>query len=218
MRWTRTVPHIRLLQELNLRHVLGVKPGDQGELFHWVKVTAATRIVEMDRDDSRFCFRFLNGVPLNEANFDLEVNFLECWETRPNGRTLHFSWVTDLEVTAANAYELMRAVRPRWRIENETFNTLKNQGDGFEHNFGHGRRHLATVFAHLTMLAFLIDQVQQRCCALFQAARAEAGGSSALWRRQLGLFLEFHIQNWGRLYKAIAFGHRKPDLVPFDTS
>ncbi len=211
-------PHIRLLEELNLRYVLGVKPGDHGELFHWVDATAATRIVEMERDGSRFRFRFLNGVPLNEANFDLEVNFLECWETRPNGRTLHFSWVTDLEVTAANAYDVMRAGRARWRIENETFNTLKNQGDGFEHNFGHGRRHLATVFAHLTMLAFLIDQVQQRCCALFQAARAEAGGSKALWEQLRVLFLGFHVRDWETLYQALAFGYCGPDLVPFDTS
>ncbi len=187
-------PHIRLLRELNLRYVLGVKPGDHGELFHWVDVTAATRTVELDRDGSRFHFRFLNGVPLNEANFDLEVNFLECWETRADGQTLHFSWVTDLEVTAANADELMRAGRARWRIENETFNTLKNQGYGFEHNFGHGRQHLATVFAHLTMLAFLIDQVQQRCCSLFQAARAEAGGSKALWEQLRVLFLGFHVR------------------------
>ncbi len=211
-------PHIRLLQELDLRYVLGVKPGDHGKLFHQVNTAAATRTVEMERDGSRFRFRFLNGVPLNETNFDLEVNFLECWETRADGRTLHFSWVTDLEVMAANADELMRAGRTRWRIENETFNTLKNQGDGFEHNFGHGRRHLATVFAHLTMLAFLIDQVQQRCCALFQATRAEAGGSRALWERLLRLFLGFRIRDWETLYQALTFGHRKPDLMPFDTS
>ena len=30
----------------------------------------------------------------------------------------------------------MRAGRCRWKIENETFNTLKNQGYNFEHNYG----------------------------------------------------------------------------------
>ena len=68
---------------------------------------------------------------------------------------------------------LMRAARARWRIENETFNTLKNHGDYFEHNFGRGHRHLSTMFAYLMMLAFLIDQIQQRCCALFQSARRD---------------------------------------------
>ncbi len=55
----------------------------------------------------------------------------------------------------------MRAGRARWRIENETSDTLKNRGDEFEHHFGHGERHLATVFAALTMLAFAIDQVRK---------------------------------------------------------
>ncbi len=212
-------PHIRLLGELDMRYVLGVKPGDHGELFRRVEASAATRTVERSEGGgSRFRLRFLNGVPLNQANPDLAVNFLACRETRPDGRELHFSWVTDMEVTESNAHDLMRAGRARWRIENETFNTLKNQGYGFEHNFGHGKRHLATVFAHLTMLAFLIDQVRQRCCALFRAAREKAGGSKYLWVRLRGLFTEFYIPDWETLYRAIAFGHRKTELVPFDTS
>ena len=48
-----------------------------------------------------------------------------------------------------NLLRVMRGARARWKIENETFNTLKNQGYHFEHNFGHGYRHLSTVFAHL---------------------------------------------------------------------
>ena len=50
---------------------------------------------------------------------------------------------------------------PRWRIENETFDTLKNQGDEFEHHFGHGGKNLATVFAVWMMLAFAIGQVRK---------------------------------------------------------
>ena len=92
------------------------------------------------------------------VNFSSRVNFLEYWETRPNGTKRHFSWVTDLPIDESNLMDPMRAGRARWRIENETFNTLKNQGYGFEHNYGHGEKHLATVFAYLTMLAFLIDQ------------------------------------------------------------
>ena len=33
----------------------------------------------------RHAFRYLNDVPLNDTHFELEVNFLEYWETRPNG-------------------------------------------------------------------------------------------------------------------------------------
>ena len=158
-------PHIKLLKELDLRFVLGAKRGDHEHLFQWVETSRATRTFEtMDADGARHRFRYLNGVPLNDAHFELEVNFLEYWEKRPNGGEQHFGWVTDLPITELNALALMRAGRARWRIENETFNTLKNQGYCFEHNFGHGEKYLATVFAHLMMLAFLIDQIQQRCC------------------------------------------------------
>ena len=212
-------PHIELLRSLDMRFVLGVKPGDHKHLFQWVDTTPGTRTVEtVDAGGVSRRYRYLNGAPLNDTHFDLEVNFLECRETRPGKREQRFSWVTDLKITEANAEALMRAGRARWRIENETFNTLKNQGYGFEHNFGHGKQHLATVFAQLTMLSFLIDQVQQRCCTLFRAAREKEGRSKYLWERLRGLFLEFFIPDWEVLYRAIAFGHHRTELVPFNTS
>jgi hypothetical protein len=60
------------------------------------------------------------------------------------------------------------ARRARWKIENETFNTLKNQGYNFEHNYGHGYRNLASVLAVMMILAFLIDQIQQGFDSVFQ--------------------------------------------------
>jgi hypothetical protein len=83
--------------------------------------------------------------------------------------------VTDLRVSTRNVYTLMRGGRARWKIENETFNTLKNQGYHFEHNYGHGEQNLSVVFAMLMMLAFLVDQTQQLCCALFRAVWAKFG-------------------------------------------
>jgi hypothetical protein len=60
----------------------------------------------------------------------------------------------------------MHGACARWKIENETFNTLKNQGYDFGHNYGLGKQHLIEVFVCLVMLAFLIDQIQQLCCLL----------------------------------------------------
>lgn len=211
-------PHIELLKELDMRFVLGVKPGDHAHLFQWVDTTPGARTFETaDADGTTHRFRYLNGAPLNDAHFELEVNFLDYWELKPNGKQRHFSWVTDLPIDEFNVMDLMRAGRARWRIENETFNTLKNQGYGFEHNFGHGEKHLATVFAHLMMLAFLIDQVQQRCCALFRAAKAKEGRALYFWNKLRSLFLNFVLSDWETLYRAIAFGHRSP-LVLYDSS
>src|SRR3712207_7059975 len=57
---------------------------------------------------------------------DVRVNFIEYWEVGPN-KGQHFSWVTDLRVNPRNVYKLMRGGRARWKIENETFNTLRSE-------------------------------------------------------------------------------------------
>jgi len=113
-------PHIRMLGELDMRFVLGVKPGDHQFLFDWVKATPGTQAFErVDAGGVTRRCRFLNGAPLNDANFGLEVNFPECRESRPGKDERCFSWVTDIEVTEENAEALMRAGRARWRIGNE---------------------------------------------------------------------------------------------------
>jgi hypothetical protein len=63
---------------------------------------------------------------------------------------------------------MVTVARTRWKIENETFNTLKNQGYHLEHNYGHGNKYLATNFAILTFLAFLTDQIAQALDTAFQ--------------------------------------------------
>ena len=223
-------PHVRLLKELDMRFVLGAKPGDHKALFAWVDELEATppapgakpgveRWATTDAEGVEHRFRWSNGAPLNDANMDLEVNFLEHWERRPNGGEKHFSWVTDLRVDRWNAMDLMRAGRARWRIENETFNTLKNQGYEFEHNFGHGEKHLATVFAALMLLAFGIDQLQKACCPLFRAALARKGRAKYFWEDFRSMFATCLLPDWETFYRALAFGHRAPVPVPLnDTS
>ena len=93
------------------------------------------------------------------------------------------------------------------RIENETFNTLKNQGYEFEHNFGHGEKHLATVFACLMMPAFGIDQLQKARCPLFRAALARKGRAKYFWEDFRSMFTTFRLPDWDTFYRALAVGH-----------
>ena len=79
-------------------------------------------------------------------------------------------------------------------------------------------QHLSTVSAYLMMLAFLIDQCQQRCCALFQGAQAKAERARYFWERVRALFLDFQLPDWETLYRALAFGHRAPVRIVLDTS
>lgn len=163
-------------------------------------------------------FRFVHDVPLNASNVDVRVNFIEYWEVGA-AKVQHFSWVTDLRVSKRNVFHLMRGGRARWKIENETFNTLKNQGYNFEHNYGHGAQHLSVVFAMLMMLAFLVDQTQQLCCALFQAVWAKLGSKRLLWERMRALFYDYALASMRQLFEALLYGFKKArPLIGTDSS
>jgi hypothetical protein len=125
-----------------------------------------------------------------------------------------WAWVVDVELTPGNVMQARRGGRVRWRIENETFNTLKNQGYHFEHNYGHGYQHLCVVLALLMMAAFLIDQVQQRCNALFRQAQKKKGPRCALWEALRHLFASFAVSCMREIYEAIAYGYERPRLDP----
>ena len=216
-------PHIETLHAYGLRYLLGVKEGDHAYLFQQVQAAEhAGRVTSYERHDRAagviHRFRFVNDVPLNAANTGVRVNFLEYWEQGAD-KVQHFSWVTDLRVSIRNVYHLMRGGRARWKIENETFNTLKNQGYHFEHNYGHGEQYLSVVFATMMMLAFLVDQAQQLCCALFQAVWAKLGSKRLLWERMRALFYDYALASMRQLFEALWYGFQKSSpIVTLDSS
>jgi hypothetical protein len=97
------------------------------------------------------------------------------------GEPVSFSWMTNLEVTAATVMATTRMGRSRWKIENEVFNTLKHQQYNFSHSFGHGQQHLATNFAYLMMLAFTIDQLHQYGSRVFRSIWRGLRTKKAVW-------------------------------------
>jgi len=211
-------PHIKQLQTLDMRFILGVKPKGNVALFDWA--AGATMQTHEKRDDSGSTHKFewINDAPLNDTCEDVRVNFLKYWEIKPNGKQQHFSWVTDLLLTEKTVYKIMRGGRARWKIENETFNTLKNQGYHFEHNFGHGYKHLSTTFAYLMMLAFLIDNVQAVSCQLFKKAQIKAISKVRFWEKFRHLFFGYLIDSWDDFYSVMAYGKQPTQLVADDTS
>lgn len=201
-------PHIRDLKAHKMSYILGAKPGDHKHLFEEFQLAGSReqQVLTRDKDGTVHIFRWVNGLPLNEKNKDIQVNFLDYEECRPNGKSTHFTWVTDIEITEANAKDIMRGGRARWKIENETFNTLKNQGYQFEHNYGHGYKNLSTVLASLMMLAFLVDQAVLLTCKFVQDALAKTKRMKELFYEIRSLFDRFHFTNWSELYSAIAYG------------
>jgi hypothetical protein len=143
------------------------------------------------------------------------VNFLEYREYDAEGKCRkNFTWITDLHVIHRNAWLLVRGGRARWHIENETFNTLKNQGYHYEHNYGHGQQNLSVVFAMLMMLAFLVDQTQQLCCGLFRAVWQKLGSKRALWEILRSHFYHFTFRSMRQLYEAMLYDLAKGMPLP----
>jgi hypothetical protein len=204
-------PHLRDLREALVHYIIGVKPGDHGFLFeHLRTVDEAGQMQVLTLHDPTtgilHHFRFCNGVPLNESNPDELVNVLEYWEIHPDGKVQHFSWITDFLLTPEIVWDIMRGGRARWKIENETFNTLKNQGYHLEHNYGHGEQNLSVVLALLMMLAFLVDQVQQACCPLFQAAWNKMKTKCHLWEEIRNHFRTLLFDSMTELLTALIRG------------
>jgi hypothetical protein len=203
-------PHIEDLIHHNCRFILGAKRGDHAALFADMDAavaegTALTFTVEDPETGIVHHFRWICGVALNKSHPDLKVNLLEYWES--NGeKTQYFSWVTDLELNEQTVQTIMRGGRTRWKVENETFNTLKNQGYNLEHNYGHGKEHLSVVLMTLMMLAFLVDQVQQLICPVFQGALEKLGTKKLLWDRMRALFHSCVFASMLELYEALRRG------------
>lgn len=67
------------------------------------------------------------------------------------------------------------------------------------------------------MLAFLIDQIQEAACGLFQKALADRKTRRAFWEKMKALFHNYYIDSWEDLFTAMSPGFKGARLV-VDTS
>lgn len=226
-------PHIKLLEKQGFRFIIRAKYGSQKSLFDAAQAVMMNALSKKSiplKSESTYDefeeeifikgkkiirgYRLFNQLPLNKSNPDMNVNFLEYWEVDEKGKEKNFSWISNITLSRDNVYHVMKAGRSRWKIENETFNTLKNLGYNLEHNYGHGKKHLSTVFATLMMLAFLVDQVQELSCTIFNAAKNRFYSKVSFWKKFRGMFLEHDIHHWHDFYFSIIYKHKGKRLKP----
>jgi hypothetical protein len=191
-------PMVKLAQELGFNFIIGAKPKDHTYLFECFDKEPSVEEITIEKNGVTHIFRFANDMSLNKSNDDVKVGFIEYTEISKQG-TKHFSWVTNHKITKKNVFKLMKAARARWKIENETFNTLKNQGYNFEHNYGHGYQNLSNNMAMLMMHAFLVDQIQEISCKIFQQIRDSAGSRKSMWEAIRSFFSVLPVNSWAAL-------------------
>ena len=205
-------PHLRQIIEYGWSYILNVKPDSHKSLYKQFEGRKNRGQVksysERENDGTEHYFEWTNELWLCESACDVKVNFLSYEERKPKGEVKRWTWVTNLNLSQRTVKKVMRGGRARWKIENETFNTLKNQGYNFEHNYGHGYKNLATVLALLMMVAFLVDQIQQGYNKLFQVVWQGLGSKSKLWESMRSVFQVLEFESMEQLYRQIAFLYR----------
>jgi len=169
---------IRLVREQELSYLFVVKPKHHKHLYEELEsfkklgeIHRLERTQWTGKKHRHLLYRYINHVPLVDAEHPLEVNWVEFSIANEQGKiTYRTAFITNHLITEQNVEELVKAGRCRWKIENEDINTLKTKGYHFEHNFGHGTQHLSQTLLSLNILAFLfhtvLELLDKRCALL----------------------------------------------------
>lgn len=165
------------------------KPDDHEYMMSYIKMArecGSVKTLCIQKKDQIYRYEWINDVPLNKKEGTIRTNYSSLTITRvqkDGSEKVSFqsSWVTDLEVKKTNVEILVRAGRSRWKVENECFNALKNQGYSIGHNYGHGKKHLAFNLYLLTLVAFLFHQIFELTDCMYQACRQKFGSKKEMW-------------------------------------
>jgi len=210
---------VRLLRNAQMPFMIVVGETDHAGIFRYVNGAQQRGNViqyeweeyfgEKIRKTKKCRVRIKTDVPLNGQEDTEWVNFIEYWEEtlwidsrgKEQKESYHCAWVTDLSLYHGQkqAQTFVKGARSRWKIENETHNTLKNQGYHLEHNYGHGECHLAENFILLILLAFLVDQIQQMGCRYFQKLLGIFKRKIRVWNEIRNIYQFFRLTSWTHL-------------------
>jgi len=194
------VPFVVLLREQRLSFILVAKPSDHKALYEDLRgLREAGSVGHLERVDSRgrrHVYEFCNGVVLRGDGIET-VNWFSYQLFNEEGKIgYENSWITDQTVTTRIVADLVEAGRCRWKIENEGFNTLKNQGYHLEHNYGHGEKHLSYILFLLNLLAFTIHQILEIRDKRLQKLYEKIGSRQELWGHIRTLVNLFVFESW----------------------
>jgi hypothetical protein len=184
------------------------KPASHPHLSRWVQAlepgrdlhTLKLRVKGKSNRWEHHQFRWANGVPLTEGEGALKVNWCELTVTDGQGKELyHNSFITDWEISPDNVAGLVAAGRARWKIENENNNVLKNRGYHLEHNFGHGKQHLASLLMTMNLLAFGLHTLLELTDESYRLIRSTVGARRKFFQHLEALLTYLHFETWERL-------------------
>ena len=210
-------PTCEAVRAIGAHFLFTAKPSSHKTLYEWLDGAEAPGMALKIKQGARFVthrYRWLQAVPLRDGADALLVNWLEIEIVDPSGKvTYRNSFVTDLAVDERNVAELAACGRSRWKIENETFNTLKTQGYHLEHNFGHGRAHLSALLATMNLIAFAMHTVADLVDSAWQHARKAVGTRKRFFEELRVITTYLVFPSWALLVETLTAGAPPPAVL-----
>jgi hypothetical protein len=169
-------PLCQILLEQQFNFILTCLPTSHQTLYQHLEGLSLPTVIRTrwtGKVEEIHTYRYLNQVPIKDGEDALLVNWCELTVTRPDGKVVyHNAWATNHVITDETVIAIVRAGRTRWKVENENNNTLKTKGYNLEHNFGHGKQHLASFLASLNILSLLFHTVLELLDEKYKLLRA----------------------------------------------
>jgi hypothetical protein len=204
-----------------MHYIYVAKPTSHRYLVEWLNAYPKLNEIEVvdSKKDTRHVYQWMNVVPLHGGKDAIEVNYFsyQIFTKNKKGKEIigyQNSWITDIEVTEKNIRTLVKGGRCKWKIENECFNTLKNQGYCIDHSYGHGENLSFNIYL-LTLIAFVFHQVFELTDNLYQTCRTALGSKKNLWEQVRAYLKLFVFDTWEQLLNfTLDPEHYLPDKCP----
>lgn len=207
-------PIAAAIQQNGGHFILTCKPSSHRTITEYLQgaeLAEHRQTVRKGRTHTTTIYRWLSDVPLRDSQDALTVNWFSIEVRNAAGKRIYTnSFVTDLPISANTVAELAACGRARWKIENETFNVLKSNGYNLEHNFGHGKQTLASVFLALNLLAFAFHTAASRASLAWRDAVVACGATYRFFEELRTITRYVLFQGWNHLLQSIIASDLRP--------
>ena len=170
-----------LQEEINLEKI--ITPNQKRQIIRAEKLKRIT-----------YDYHYLTDLPYRKHS----INYVELEETTKHIKTAElkvqrFVHITNFEVNAESCDRISYTGRLRQKIENEGFNTQKNQGYALEHKFSRVDFNAIKNYYQCLQIAHIINQLTEKSQEIKSLLRTYDITIKYLWQRLMSFLLEIDV-------------------------
>jgi hypothetical protein len=121
------------------------------EEFHTIKLIEADNAITQQRNGETETYRYVCDIPY-------QAHILNVAELSISGAEYPFVFISDMPITKKNCIRFVDDGRRRWKIENQGFNSQKNDGYGLTHLFSRNENAMKNHY-YLIQIGHMIAQL-----------------------------------------------------------